>query len=47
MTFWGKSLWEHGTQSVRRIAHQTGLAKSSVHRLQQAIARRVRHLESW
>src|SRR5215470_1998452 len=53
MTFWAKSLrvfnclWEHGTQSVRRIAHQTGLSKSSVHRLQQAIARRGRHPESW
>src|SRR5262245_33484991 len=40
-------LWEHGTQSVHRIAHQTGLSKSSVHRLQQAIARRGRHPESW
>ena len=53
MTFWAKSLrvfnclLEHGTQSVRRIAHQTGLSKSSVHRLQQAIARRGRHPESW
>src|SRR5215468_5979778 len=53
MTFWAKSLrvfnclWEHGTQSVRRMAHQTGFSKSSVHRLQQAIARRNRHPESW
>jgi hypothetical protein len=53
MTFWAKSLrvfnclWEHGTQSVRWIAHTTGLSKSSVHRLQQAIARRGRHPESW
>jgi DNA-binding IclR family transcriptional regulator len=53
MTFWAKSLrvfnclWEHGTQSVRRIAHQTGCSKSSVHRLQQAIARRGRYPESW
>jgi DNA-binding IclR family transcriptional regulator len=53
MTFWAKSLrifnclWEHGTQSVRRIAHQTGFSKSSVHRLQRAIARRGRHPESW
>ena len=53
MTFWAKSLrvfhclWEHGTQSVRRIAHKTGFSKSSVHRLQQAIARRGRHPESW
>jgi hypothetical protein len=53
MTFWAKSLrvfnclWEHGTQSVRRIAHKTGFSKSSVHRLQQAIARRGRYPESW
>jgi len=53
MTFWAKSLrvfnclWEHGTQSVRRIAHKTGFSKSSVQRLQQAIARRDRYLESW
>jgi hypothetical protein len=53
MTFWAKSLrvfnclWEHGTQSVRRIAHTTGFSKSSVHRLQQAIARRDRYPESW
>ena len=53
MTFWAKSLrvfnclCEHGTQSVRRIAHKTGFSKSSVHRLQQAIARRGRHPESW
>ena len=53
MTFWSKSLrvfnclWENGTQSVRRIAHKTGFSKSSVHRLQQAIARRGCHPESW
>jgi Family of unknown function (DUF6399) len=53
MTFWAKSLrvfnclWEHGTQSVRRIAHKTGFSKRSVHRLQQAIARRGRYPESW
>src|SRR3989475_12471851 len=52
MTFWAKSLrvfnclWEHGTQSVRRIAHKTGLSKSSVHRLTQAMERRGRHPES-
>src|SRR2546423_8479971 len=46
MTFWAKSLrvfnclWENGTQSVRRIAHKTGLSKSSVHRLTQAMERR-------
>ena len=53
MGFWDKSfqifncLCEHGAQSVRRIAHQTGFSKSSVHRLQQAIARRGCHPESW
>jgi hypothetical protein len=53
MTFWAKSvrvfncLWEHGTQSVRRTAHKTGLSKSSVHRLPQAIARRGRYPASW
>jgi Family of unknown function (DUF6399) len=53
MTFWAKSLrvfnclWENGTQSVRRMAHKTGFSKSSVHRLQQAIARRGCHPESW
>ena len=53
MTFWAKSLrvfnclWENGTQSVRRIAHKTGFSKSNVHRLQQAIARRGCHPESW
>ena len=53
MTFWAKSLrifnclCESGTQSVRQMAHTTGLSKSSVHRLQQASARRNRHPESW
>jgi len=53
MTFWAKSLrvfnclWEHGTQSVRRIAHKTGFSTRSVQRLQQAIARRDRYPESW
>jgi hypothetical protein len=53
MTFWAKSLrvfnclWENGTQSVRRLAHKTGLSKSRVHRLTQAMARRGRHPESW
>jgi hypothetical protein len=53
MTFWAKSLrvfnclWENGTQSVRRMARKTGFSKSSVHRLQQAIARRGCHPESW
>ena len=53
MGFWDKSLrifkclCEHATQSVRPLAQQTGLAKSSVHRLQQARERRNSHPESW
>jgi len=53
MRFWEKSLQvfkclcEHGQQGVRRIAQQTGLSKSSVHRLTQAITRRGVHPESW
>ena len=53
MTFWAKSvrifkyLCDHGTQSVRRVARQTGLSKSSVHRLTQALQRRDSHPESW
>jgi hypothetical protein len=53
MGFWDRSLLickclcDHGTQSVRRLAHKTGFSKSSVHRLQQAMERRDRHPESW
>jgi hypothetical protein len=53
MGFWDKSLrvfkclCDHGKQGVRRIAQQTGLSKSSVHRLQHAIERRNSHPESW
>jgi hypothetical protein len=53
MEFWAKSLrifkylCDHGRQSVRRMAQQTGLSKSSVHRLQHAMERRHRHPESW
>src|ERR671933_1583373 len=53
MKFWDKSLLvfkclcDHGRQGVRRIAQQTGLSKSSVHRLQHAMERRNRHPESW
>ena len=53
MRFWDKSLrifksfCDNGTQGVRRIAQQTGLSKSSVHRLQQAMERRDVHPESW
>jgi hypothetical protein len=42
-----KCLCEHGNQSVRRLAHQTGFSKSSVHRLTQAMERRTRYPESW
>ena len=42
-----KCLCEHGRQSVRRLAHQTGLSKSSVHRLKHAMERRNCHPESW
>ena len=53
MGFWDKSLrifnclCDNATQSVRRIAMQTGLSKSSVHRLTQAMKRRNSHPESW
>jgi hypothetical protein len=53
MRFWDKSLrifkclCDHGTQGVRRIAQQTGLSKSSVHRLRQAMERRNGYPESW
>ena len=53
MGFWDKSLQifkslcDNATQSVRQLAQQTGLSKSSVHRLQQAMERRNRHPESW
>ena len=53
MGFWDKSLWifkclcDNGRQGVRRIAQQTGLSKSSVHRLKQAMEHRDTHPESW
>ena len=53
MRVWAKSLQifnglcDNGKQSVRRIAHKTGFSTSSVHRLQQARARRETHPESW
>ena len=53
MGFWVKSLQifkclcDHGTQSMRQLAQRTGLAKSSVHRLTQAMERRDVHPESW
>ncbi len=53
MGFWAKSLrifnclCDNAKQSVRHLAQQTGLSKSSVHRLRQAMARRHCHPESW
>ena len=53
MGFWNKSLQifnclcDNATQSVRHLAQQTGLSKSSVHRLTQAMTRRDSHPESW
>jgi hypothetical protein len=53
MGLWTKSLQifnclcDNGTQSVGWIAQKTGCSKSSVHRLQQAIAQRGRHPEFW
>src|SRR5262249_7259214 len=52
MGLWAKSVLifsairEHGKQSIRRLAAQTGLSKSSVHRHLQAINRRDRSPES-
>jgi hypothetical protein len=51
--FWTKSLrifnalCDNATQSIRQLARQTGLSKSSVHRLKQAIVRRDHYPESW
>jgi DNA-binding IclR family transcriptional regulator len=53
MGFWAKSLRifnalrDNATQSIRHVAQQTGLAKSSVHRLKQAMERRAVYPESW
>jgi hypothetical protein len=53
MGFWTKSLrifkslCENATQSIRQLARETGISKSSVHRLKQAIERRDRSPESW
>ena len=53
MGFWTKSLrifnalCDNAQQSIRQLARQTGLSKSRVHRLQQAIARRDHSPESW
>ncbi len=42
-----KSLCDTANQSIRQLARQTGISKSSVHRLTQAIERRDRYPESW
>src|SRR5262245_30365934 len=53
MGFWAKGLQivkclcDHGTQSIHQLAQRTGLAKSSVHGLTQAMERRDAHPESW
>jgi len=53
MGFWAKSLrifnsfCDNAQQSIRPVAHQTGLSKSSVHRLKQAMERRDTQPESW
>jgi hypothetical protein len=53
MGFWAKSrlifnfFHDHAKASIRQIAVETGLSKSSVHRLQQAMERRDVHPESW
>jgi DNA-binding MarR family transcriptional regulator len=52
MGLWAKSvrifnaIRAHGKQSIRRLAEQTGLSKSSVHRHLQAIDRRDGYPES-
>ena len=53
MAFWTKSrlifnsFRTNAKASIRQVARQTGLSKSSVHRLRQAMARRNQHRESW
>jgi hypothetical protein len=53
MGFWTKSLrifkclCDNGPQSIRQLAQRTGVAKSSAHRLKQAMERRDVHPESW
>jgi IclR helix-turn-helix domain len=42
-----KRLGENANQSIRPLARQTGMSKSSAHRLTQAIARRDRSPEAW
>jgi hypothetical protein len=53
MGFWAKSLrvfnsfCDNAKPSIRQVAHRTGLSKSSVHRLKQALEHRDTHPESW
>lgn len=53
MGFWTKSrlifnsFRDNAKASMRQVARQIGLSKSSVHRLGQAMARRNQHPESW
>jgi DNA-binding IclR family transcriptional regulator len=53
MGLWAKSrlifnfFRDHTKASIRHIAVETGLSKSSVHRLRQALERRDVHPESW
>jgi hypothetical protein len=53
MRFWDKSLrifkclCDNTQQRIRHLARQTGLSKSSVHRLKQALERRGGHPASW
>jgi hypothetical protein len=53
MGFWDKSLRifkclrDNGKQSIRQLAQQTGFAKSSVHRLQQAMEHRTGLASRW
>jgi hypothetical protein len=53
MGFWTKSrlifnsFRDNAKASIRQVALQTGLSKSSVHRLGQAMASRNQHPESW
>jgi hypothetical protein len=53
MGFWTKSrlifnsFRDNAKASIRQVALQTGLSKSSVHRLGQTMARRNTHPESW
>jgi hypothetical protein len=52
MGFWDRSLcivkclYDHGKQSIRHLAQQTGISKSSVHRLRHAMACRSNAPES-